>query len=224
MSSLPSFEALRRDNTPTAASMCILSSCSGAISATKPSVRVFLAPNGSNPVYIAQGPPFRCSRGHRQVATQTKRAKMEKECGRYSYLYCRHSVSYLTLMAGDKGIKCPSVSPNQCKQRPSGVPPIATMAFSSAPLATVHPWLHSLSPRAPGRAPERHVGGCAGARVRCGRLPRQVACRGRCLVGLGSLSFTEPCRGAWRVAASFLETPWLAFPASSSCWGLVFLV
>ena len=37
---------------------------------------------------------------------------MEKECGRYIYLY---SVSYLTLTAGDKGIKCPSVSPKQCK-------------------------------------------------------------------------------------------------------------
>ena len=36
---------------------------------------------------------------------------MEKECGRYSYRYCGHSVSYLTLTAGDKGIKCPSELP-----------------------------------------------------------------------------------------------------------------
>ena len=59
------------------------------------------------PSYIAHGPPFICSRGHRQVATQT-RVKMERCCGWYNYLY---SVSYLTLTAGDKGIKCPSTSP-----------------------------------------------------------------------------------------------------------------
>ena len=40
--------------------------------------------------------------------------------------------------------------------------------------------------------PERHVGGCAGAWVQSGRLPRQAPCRGRCLVGSGSLSLTEP--------------------------------
>ena len=34
--------------------------------------------------------------------------KCKKRGGWYSYLY---SVSYLTLTAGDKGIKCPSVSP-----------------------------------------------------------------------------------------------------------------
>ena len=60
-----------------------------------------------NPLYVAHGPPFICSRGHRQVATQT-RVKMEKCCGWYNYLY---SVSYLTLTAGDKGIKCMSASP-----------------------------------------------------------------------------------------------------------------
>ena len=59
------------------------------------------------PLYVAHGPPFICSRGHRQVATQA-RVKMEKRCGWYTYLY---SVSYLTLTAGDKGIKCPSASP-----------------------------------------------------------------------------------------------------------------
>ena len=42
------------------------------------------------------------------------------------------------------------------------------------------------------RPPERHVGGCAGARVQSGRLPRQAPCRGRCLVGSGSLSLTGP--------------------------------
>src|SRR3954463_15329574 len=38
---------------------------------------------------------------------------MERCCGRYSYL---HSVSYLTLTAGDKGIKCLSTSPKQCRK------------------------------------------------------------------------------------------------------------
>ena len=156
------------------------------------------------------------------MATQTRGVKMEKECSRYSYLYCRYSVSYLTLTAGDKGIKCPSMSSKQCEKRPSGAPPIAMMAFLSAPLATAHRWLHSLPPRVPGKVLGRHVGGCAGAWARSDRLPRQVPCRGRYLVGPGSLSLTEPCRGAWCVAASFLVMPWLAFPASSSCRGLVF--
>ena len=123
-------------------------------------------------------------------------------CGWYSYL---HSASYLTLTAGDKGIKCPSVSPKQCKKGPSGAPPLATMAILLAPLATAHPWLHSLPPRTPGRVPERHVGGCAGARVQSGSFPRQAPCRGRCLVASGSLSLTGPCRDAWRVAASSLR-------------------
>src|SRR3954464_9853103 len=38
---------------------------------------------------------------------------MEICCGRYSYL---QSVSYLTLMAGDKGIKCLSTSPRRCRK------------------------------------------------------------------------------------------------------------
>ena len=42
------------------------------------------------------------------------------------------------------------------------------------------------------RPPERNVGGCAGAWVQSGSLPRQAPCRGRCLVGSGSLSLTGP--------------------------------
>ena len=57
-----------------------------------------------------------------------------------------YSAPYLTLTAGDKGIKCPSASPKQCEQGPSGAPPLATMAILSAPFATVHRWLHGLSP------------------------------------------------------------------------------
>src|SRR4051812_22576934 len=81
------------------------------------------------------------------------------------------------------------------------------MAILSALLATVYPWLHSLPPRTPGRVPERHVGGCAGAWVQSGCSPRQAPCRGRCLVASGSLSLTGPCRDAWRVATSSLRCP-----------------
>ena len=115
-----------------------------------------------------------------------------------------YSVLYLTLTAGDKGIKCPSVSSKQCKKGPSGAPPLATMAILSASHATAHRWLHSLLPRAPGKAPGQHVGGCARARVQSGSLPRQAPCRRRCLVAPGSLSLARPCRDAWRVAASSL--------------------
>ena len=86
----------------------------------------------------------------------------------------------------------------------SGTPPPATMAILSASHATAHRWLHSLSPRAPGKAPGRHVGGCARVWVQSGCLPRQAPCRGRCLVASGSLSLTGPCRDAWHVAASSL--------------------
>src|SRR3954466_1215602 len=114
---------------------------------------------------------------------------MEKRCSWYSYSY---SVSYLTLAAGDKGIKCPSASLQQCKKGPSGTPPFATMAILSAPLATAYPWLHNLPPRTPGRVSERHVGGCAGAWAQCGRLLQQTPCRGCCLAASGILSLTGP--------------------------------
>ena len=64
-----------------------------------------------------------------------------------------YSAPYLTLTAGDKGIKCPSESPEQCRKGPLGAPPFATMAILSASHATAHRCLHSLPPRAPGEAP-----------------------------------------------------------------------
>ena len=85
------------------------------------------------------------------------------------------------------------------------MPPLATMAILLASLATAHRWLHSLLPRAPGTVPGRHVGGCAGARVQSGSLPRQAPYRGRCLVASGSLSLTGSRRDAWRIAASSLR-------------------
>ena len=117
---------------------------------------------------------------------------MEKDAVGAATAYSGYSAPYLTLTAGDKGIKCPSVSPKQCRKGPSGTPPLATMAILSASLATSHRWLHSLLPRVPGKAPGRHVGGCARARVQSGGLPRQAPRRGRCLVAPGSLSLTGP--------------------------------
>ena len=38
--------------------------------------------NEPNPLYVAPGPPFILSRGHRQVATYTTRVKMEKDAVR----------------------------------------------------------------------------------------------------------------------------------------------
>ena len=93
------------------------------------------------------------------------------------------------------------------------MPPLATMAVLSASLATAHRWLHSLLPRAPGKAPGRHVGGCAGARVHGGSfaaasaLPRSLSCRVRELVAHRALPGRVARRG------KFLEMPWLAFPA-----------
>ena len=94
------------------------------------------------------------------------------------------------------------MSRKQCRKGPSGAPPFATMVILSALLATSHCWLLSHLPHAPGKAPGRHIGGCAGAWVQSDNLPRQAPCRGRCLVVSGSLSLTGSCRDAWRVAAS----------------------
>src|SRR3954467_5330258 len=138
---------------------------------------------------------------------------MERCCGWYSYLY---SVSYLTLTVGDKGIKCPFASSKQCRKGPSGTPPFAMMAILSAPFATAYPWLHSLSPRTLGIVPERHVGGCAGAWVRSGSLPRQSALPPSLSGRVRKLA--RRCVLPGRVArrGKVLEMPWLASPASSS--------
>ena len=61
--------------------------------------------------------------------------KCKKRGGWYSYLY---SAPYLTLTAGDKGIKCMCESPKQCRKGPLGAPPFATMAILSASHATAH--------------------------------------------------------------------------------------
>ena len=95
------------------------------------------------------------------------------------------------------------------------------MAFSSSPLATAYPWLHRLPPRAPEEASWRHAGGCAGAWVQSGSGPLASTFLGSssCQVQKLVAHRTLPGRAVHR--GKFLEVPWLAFPASSSCRGLV---
>ena len=102
MSSLPSFGALRRDNTPTAACLIILCSCSREVS-------VFWLTNESNrtPSTLRMG-LLLYAKGVTNRWQRREGYKCKKRGGWYSYLY---SAPYLTLMAGDKGIKCPSGSP-----------------------------------------------------------------------------------------------------------------
>src|SRR3954463_8067777 len=108
---------------------------------------------GRPPSLRAHGPPFICSRGYPQVATQV-RAKMARNCA-YSG---RTVLSHLTLTAGDKGIKCPSGSPEQCRGGPLGAPPLATGAILSTLHATARLRLRGVPPRASREAPERRVG------------------------------------------------------------------
>ena len=135
-----------------------------------------------------------------------------------------YSAYYLTLTAGDKGIKCPSASPKQCRKVPSGTPPLATMAVLSASHATAHRWLHSLPPHAPGEAPRatrwwmRWSVGAEWPPAAACALPRPLSCRVRKLVAHRALiclgwssrqgplaGALSPCRDAWRVAASSLR-------------------
>src|SRR4051812_24534589 len=110
--------------------------------------------------YVRMGPPFICSRGYPQVTAQVG-AKMGECCSGYSCLHSGCTVlSYLTLTAGDKGIKCLSASPRRCRevdrQERHRLP---RWLLCQLRFATACPWLHNLPPRAPGMPPERHVGG-----------------------------------------------------------------
>src|SRR3954468_10268219 len=87
---------------------------------------------------------FYSTRGYPQMAAQM-RVKMVKDC---AYSGCT-VLSHLTLTAGDKGIKCPSGLPEQCRSGPLGAPPFATMAILSASHATACLRLRSAPPRAP---------------------------------------------------------------------------
>ena len=146
--------------------------------------------------------------------------RCKKRGGWYNSLY---SVLYLTLTAGDKGIECSSVSPKQCRKGLLGAPPFATMSILSASHATAHRWLHSLTPRAPGKAPRATrlrmcwSVGTEWLLATASALLRSSSCRARKLVAREALSGRVVRRG------KFLEMPRLAFPTSSSCGGLVFL-
>src|SRR3954467_8664576 len=163
------------------------------------------------------GPPFICSRGLQQVATYA-RVKMERCCGRYSYL---HSVSYLTLTTWDKGIKCLSTSPKQCRKgtvrdataRHDG--DLVSAACHSAPLAAQPPATCAWKGL---RATRWWVCWSAGTEwllAAANALPRPLSCRVRELVARRVLPGRVARRG------KFLEMPWLASLASSSCRGLL---
>src|SRR3954468_13889393 len=143
---------------------------------------------------------------------------MERCCGRHSYL---HSVSYLTLTAGDKGIKCLSTSPRRCRKgtvrgataRHDG--DLVSAACHSVPLATQPPATYAW--KGP-RATRRWVCWSAGTEWRlatANALPRPLSCRVRELVARRVMPGHVARRG------KFLEMPWLAFPTSSSCRGFV---
>ena len=92
--------------------------------AARLSVRAFLVlnePNWPNP-QLAE-PPLRCAwasfytlKGSPTGGNVDKKGKNGKGCGRCSYRYCGYSAPYLTLTAGDKGIKCLSELLKQCKK------------------------------------------------------------------------------------------------------------
>ena len=143
-----------------------------------------------------------------------------------------YSVPYLTLTAGDKGIKCPSGSPKQCRKGPLGAPPFATMAILSASHATAHRWLHSLPPRAPGEAPRatrwwmRWSVGTEWPPAAASALPLLLSCRVRKVVAhrasryLGWSSRQAPLAGALlpcrRILAFARESSYPEHPTISS--------
>src|SRR3954469_7648979 len=112
--------------------------------------------------------------------------KWKRCCGWYSYL---HSVSYLTLTAGDKGIKCLSTSPRQCGKgtvrgataRHDG--DLVSAACHSVPLAAQPPATYAL--KGP-RATRRWVCWSAGT--------EWFACRGKRLAAAVLLSRPGACR------------------------------
>ena len=112
--------------------------------------------------------------------------KCKKRGGWYSYLY---SVSYLTLTAGDKGIKCPSMSPKTVQKgtvrgataRHDGN--LVSAACHRAPLAAQPPAT---------RARKGPQGDTLVDALERGR--RVAACRGKRLAAAVVLSGPEACR------------------------------
>src|SRR4051812_18408676 len=110
-------------------------------------------PAGS-PSWLSGPPPcawasFYMPRGFPQVVAQV-RVKMARNCANSGCTV----LSNLTLMAGDKGIKCPSGSLEQCRGGPLGAPPLATGATLPTSHVTARLRLRGAPPRASGEAPE----------------------------------------------------------------------
>ena len=132
-----------------------------------------------------------------------------------------YSAPYLTLTAGDKGIKGPSELPKQCRKGLLGAPPFATTAILSASHATAHRWLHSLPPRAPGEAPRatrwwmRWSVGTEWPPAAASALPLLLSCRVRRLVAhrasryLGWSSRQAPLAGALSPELKYFVLEWL---------------
>src|SRR3954467_8008842 len=113
---------------------------------------------------------------------------MAKDCA-YSG---RTVLSYLTLTAGDKGIKCPSGSPEQCRGGPLGAPPFATMAVAChrTPQAARRPATCLLG---------EPQGDAWGGELE--RRPEVVTCHGKWLAAPESLPLVRSCRGVRCAAA-----------------------
>src|SRR3954470_22027516 len=115
---------------------------------------------------------------------------MEKRCSwvqlRVQWMY---SVSYLTLTAGDKGIKCPSVSPKQCRK---GTVRDATACHDGDLVSACLPRC------TPGCTASRHVRlEVPQSDTLVGELERRyrvVACRGKRLAAVVVLLLPGACR------------------------------
>src|SRR3954471_2941414 len=97
-------------------------------------------------------------------------------------------LSYLTLTAGDKGIKCPSVSPKQCRK---GTVRGATVCHDGYPVSVASP------PHAPGCIASRHVRlEWPQSDAWVDELERRrwvVTCRGKRLAAVDALSRPGAC-------------------------------
>ena len=71
----------------------------------------------SNPLLRCAWASFYMLKGSPTGGNVNEGKNVKRRGGWYSYLY---SASYLTLTAGDKGLKCPSASPKQCKKERQG--------------------------------------------------------------------------------------------------------
>src|SRR3954468_9041797 len=131
------------------------------------------------------GPPFICARGYPQVATQAG-AKLGNAV--LGTAVCT-VISYLTLMAGDKGIKCPSASPRRCRK---GTVRSATVCHDGYSVSVASP------PHDPGCAASRHVRlEWPQSDAWVDELERRrgvVTCRGKRLAAVDALSCPGACR------------------------------